>query len=196
MRQTTIQRRTSETDITLTLHLDGTGEGTIATGSGFLDHMLVLFQRHSGFDLSVTCHGDTEVDDHHSVEDIGICLGQALHASLGDKKGITRYGSMLLPMDEALVQCAIDLSGRSYLNFDVDFGGREKVGSFDVELVEEFFLAFTRSAQATVHITKQYGKNTHHIIEAIFKAFARTLAETVRIDERNKDRIPSTKGLL
>ena len=195
MRKSEIARTTAETDIFLSLDLDGTGNGTIDTGCGFLDHMLTLFARHGRFDLTVKCKGDTYVDDHHTVEDIGICLGQALKKALGDKRGICRYGSMLLPMDESLVLAALDLSGRAHLEYALEIP-TEKVGSFDTELVEEFLLALTRSAEFTLHVRQLAGKNSHHIIEAAFKALGRALASAVKIDEAHRDEIPSTKGLL
>ncbi|MBQ7786288.1 MAG: imidazoleglycerol-phosphate dehydratase HisB [Clostridia bacterium] len=195
MRTAQINRKTSETDITLSLCLDGTGKGTIKTGVGFLDHMLVLFARHGRFDLDVACKGDTWVDDHHSAEDVGIALGAAFCQALGDKRGIKRYGSMLLPMDEALVLCAADLSGRSCLRLTADIPS-QKIGTFDTELVEEFFLAFTRSCGATLHIRQMDGTNSHHIVEAMFKAFGRALREAVSYDEAARDEIPSTKGVL
>lgn len=195
MRKSDISRKTAETDIKLTLALDGEGASEINTGCGFLDHMLTLFASHGRFDLSVACAGDTQVDYHHSVEDIGICLGKAFAQSLGDCKGIKRYGNMILPMDEALVLCALDVSGRSYLNYDLDIKA-EKIGDFDTELVEEFFLAFTRNSNVTLHLKKLDGTNAHHIAEAAFKAFARALRQAVEIDERAKNEIPSTKGVL
>ncbi len=195
MRQANIARKTAETDILLSLDLDGKGEYDINTGCGFLDHMLCLFSKHSGFDLKVTCKGDTYVDDHHTVEDVGICLGMALKEALGDKKGICRYGFMILPMDEALILSAVDISGRAYLRYDLS-PTCEKVGSFDTELIEEFFLAFTRCAEITLHIKKIDGKNTHHIIEGGFKSVARSLKEAAAIDEKHKDDLPSTKGKL
>ena len=195
MRQAAIQRTTAETDISLSLNLDGTGKCEIATGVGFLDHMLTLFARHGRFDLTVTCKGDTQVDDHHSVEDIGIVLGEAFREALGDKRGIKRYGSMLLPMDEALILCAADLSGRACLCDTVTLPA-QKVGTFDTELVQEFLLGFVRKAEITLHLQKLAGENTHHIIEAMFKAMGRALAAAVKIDERYADEIPSTKGLL
>ena len=181
MRRSTIQRTTAETDIRLTLCLDGTGKSEIATGVGFLDHMLTLFARHGRFDLTVACKGDTYVDDHHSVEDIGIALGQAFSEALGDKRGICRYGSMLLPMDEALVLCAVDLSGRACLRNAVTLP-TQKVGSFDTELVQEFMLGFTRKAELSLHFQMLAGENTHHIIEAMFKAMGRALGAAVRIE--------------
>jgi imidazoleglycerol-phosphate dehydratase len=195
MRCVTITRTTAETDITLTLNLDGKGESTIQSGCGFLDHMLTLFAKHGGFDLKLTCDGDTYVDDHHTVEDIGIVLGQAFAQALGDKRGITRYGSMTLPMDESLILAAVDLSGRSYLGFALDIP-TARVGSFDTELVEEFWLAFTRNAQCTLHLRKLAGINSHHIIEGAFKAAARALRQAVAIDPTRADDLPSTKGVL
>ena len=195
MRTAEIKRKTSETDIVLTLDLDGAGKGEIRTGVGFLDHMLTLFARHGRVDLSVTCVGDTFVDDHHSVEDIGIALGSAIASALGSKRGIRRYGSMLLPMDEALVLCALDLSGRSCLRYQAQIPA-QKIGTFDTELVEEFFLALTRSAGMTLHLRQMDGTNSHQIVEAMFKAFGRALREAVSIDEAGRDEIPSTKGVL
>ncbi len=195
MRTAELTRTTAETDVRLTLALDGTGKSTIDTGCGFLDHMLTLFARHGRFDLTLSCVGDTGVDDHHSVEDIGICLGRALNEALGDKRGICRYGDTTLPMDEALVLTAVDISGRSFLCFDLDVPA-QKVGAFDTELVEEFFTAFCANAGITLHIRKLAGKNSHHIIEGCFKAFARALREAVSLDEQNADRVPSTKGVL
>ena len=195
MRQATITRKTGETDISLSLSLDGIGAYEVDTGCGFLDHMLKLFSRHGRFDLAVKCVGDTDVDDHHTVEDIGIALGQAIGDALGDKRGVTRYGSILLPMDEALCLCAIDLSGRGYLAFDAKMPA-EKVGSFDTELVREFFAALAREANITLHIRQMAGENTHHIIESMFKGFARALRQAVAVDADAADEIPSTKGLL
>ena len=195
MRAAEIKRKTSETDIELKLNLDGTGAGKIQTGVGFLDHMLTLFARHGRFDLDVICRGDTMVDDHHSAEDIGIVLGAALAQALSDKRGIRRYGSMLLPMDEALVLCALDLSGRSCLRYTAQIPS-QKIGTFDTELVEEFFLAVTRAAGMTLHIRQMDGTNSHHIVEAMFKAFGRALREAVSYDESARDEIPSTKGVL
>ncbi|MBE6932214.1 MAG: imidazoleglycerol-phosphate dehydratase HisB [Ruminococcaceae bacterium] len=195
MRSSTIIRTTAETDIKLALCLDGTGKSEVATGVGFLDHMLTLFAKHGRFDLSVTCKGDTYVDDHHSVEDIGIALGQAFAEALGDKRGICRYGSMLLPMDEALILCAVDLSGRACLVNTVTLPC-QKVGSFDTELVQEFMLGFTRKAELSLHFQMLAGENTHHIIEAMFKAMGRALGAAVRIEEAYRDEIPSTKGVL
>ena len=193
MRTAQITRRTAETDIMLTLNLDGTGKSTIKTGVGFLDHMLTLFAAHGKFDLEVTCQGDTWVDDHHSAEDIGICLGKAFSEALGDKRGITRYGSYLLPMDEALIQTAVDISGRSYLGYGLEIP-TEKIGTFDTELVEEFWLAFVRQCPMSLHIRQLAGKNAHHIVEGCFKSVARSLRLAVKTD--GTDEIPSTKGVL
>ena len=195
MRTASIKRDTKETQIELALDLDGTGTGSIATGCGFLDHMLTLFARHGDFDLSVTCQGDTQVDYHHTVEDIGICLGKAFTEALGDKRGITRYGQFLLPMDETLVLCAVDLSGRDYLGWAVDLPAA-KVGEFDTELTKEFWLAFVRCCPASIHIRELAGENTHHILEAVFKGMGRTLKEAVALDQKHLDEIPSTKGTL
>lgn len=195
MRTAKIERNTAETKIYLELNLDGTGKSEIATGCGFLDHMLTLFSRHGIFDLTVRCQGDTYVDDHHTVEDIGIALGKALEIALGEKRGITRYGSFLLPMDEALILCALDISGRGYLGFGLEIP-TAKVGSFDTELVEEFFLGFIRNANITLHFKQLDGKNSHHIIEGAFKAFGRALAQACAIDEKHAGEIPSTKGVL
>ena len=195
MRTSTINRKTAETDISLTLNLDGSGVSAIDSGCGFLDHMLTLFTRHGGFDLTLTCKGDTYVDDHHTVEDIGICLGKALTEALGDKRGITRYGQFLLPMDETLVLCACDLSGRDYLGWGVELPSMT-VGNFDTELAEEFWLAFVRNCPASIHIRQMAGKNTHHILEAIFKGMGRTLKMAVAMDEKHLNEIPSTKGTL
>lgn len=195
MRNAEIARKTGETDITVRLELDGSGRSEISTGVGFMDHMLTLFARHGRFDLTVKCAGDTYVDDHHSVEDIGIALGQAFAEALGEKRGIVRYGSMTLPMDEALILTAADLSGRDYLGYGLEIP-TEKVGTFDTELVEEFFLGFVRNAKCTLHIRQLAGTNSHHIIEGTFKSVARTLKEAVRIDPDSADEIPSTKGVL
>lgn len=195
MRNAVIERKTAETDISLKLNLDGKGEYKIDTGCGFLDHMLCLFSKHSGFDLEVKCVGDTEVDYHHTVEDIAICLGQAFKNALGDMKGILRYGSTILPMDESLILTAVDVSGRSYLNYKLDITSY-RVGDFDTELVLEFFEAFVRHANLTLHIKQVDGINSHHIIEGTFKSFARTLKTAVKIDSENPDSIPSTKGVL
>lgn len=195
MRKTEIKRKTAETDITLSLELDGSGAYDIDTGCGFLNHMLELFARHGRFDLTVRCKGDTEVDDHHTVEDVGICLGQAFRQALGDKKGINRYGYFILPMDEALILTAVDFSGRSQVEYGLDLPA-EKVGSFDTELVLEFMLAFARESAINLHIKQLSGRNTHHIIEGTFKSLARSIAMAVAIDEAHKDEIPSTKGML
>ena len=195
MRTQSVTRQTAETDIRLTLALDGKGTYQVDTGCGFLDHMLELFARHGCFDLTVSCKGDTQVDDHHTVEDVGIALGQALRAALGDKRGVARYGQWLLPMDEALALIAVDLSGRGMLCFDAPIP-TEKVGAFDTQLVKEFFAAVAREAELTLHIRLLAGENTHHIIEAIFKGFGRTLHQATAIDPRHVNEIPSTKGTL
>ncbi|MBQ8503925.1 MAG: imidazoleglycerol-phosphate dehydratase HisB [Clostridia bacterium] len=195
MRTAEILRKTAETDISLKLNIDGKGESTVNTGCGFLDHMLTLFAKHGRFDLDITCKGDTQVDFHHTAEDIGIVLGQAFKEALGDKKGITRYGSMILPMDEALILSAVDISGRSCLGYDLAIP-TEKVGVFDTELVEEFFLGFVRNAQVTLHIRQMSGTNSHHIIEGAFKSVARSMKEAVKIDADFSDEIMSTKGVL
>lgn len=195
MRTAEIRRDTKETKITLTLNLDGVGKAEIDTGCGFLNHMLTLFAGHGDFDLTVKCAGDTDVDDHHSVEDIGIALGQGFTAALGDKRGITRYGQFLLPMDETLVLCAVDLSGRDYLGWEVALPA-QKVGSFDTELAKEFWLAFVRNCPAALHIRELAGENTHHILEAVFKGMGHTLHMAAAIDPKHADKIPSTKGTL
>lgn len=195
MRNSEIKRTTAETDILLSLELEGKGISDINTGCGFLDHMLTLFASHGGFNVKISCKGDTNVDYHHSAEDIGICLGEAFAKAIGDCKGIKRYGNMLLPMDEALVLCALDISGRDHLEYGLSIPS-EKVGDFDTELVEEFFSAFVRKAGITLHFVQLNGRNSHHIIEAAFKAFARALAAAVEIDEKKADTIPSTKGIL
>ena len=195
MRTAVINRNTAETRITLKLELDGTGKSEISTGCGFLDHMLVLFAKHGRFDLFVSCQGDTWVDDHHTVEDVGIALGEAFLAALGDKRGITRYGSQILPMDEALILTAVDLSGRSFLGCDLQIP-TQKVGTFDTELVEEFWLGFVRNALCTLHIRQLAGTNSHHIIEGIFKSAGRSLRAAVAIEGAFADEIPSTKGVL
>ena len=195
MRTATINRKTNETEISLFLNLDGKGNCEINSGCGFLDHMLTLFARHARFDLNITCKGDTFVDDHHTVEDIGICLGLAVSEALGDKKGIVRYGDITLPMDEALILAATDISGRSLLCYNLN-PGKEKVGTFDTELVEEFFYGFTRNANLTLHINQLSGSNAHHIIEGAFKAVARALKAAVKIDEDFADEVMSTKGVL
>lgn len=212
MRTSSINRKTAETDISLTLNLDGEGKSQINSGNGFMDHMLTLFAKHGRFDLNVLCNGDTNVDFHHSAEDIGICLGLAFKEALGDMKGITRYGDIILPMDETLILCttdllngdlkdenvilcATDISGRSYLGLDLPLPST-RVGDFDTELVEEFLIAFTNNAKITLHVKELAGKNTHHIIEGTFKALGRTLSKAVAINEKFKNDIPSTKGVL
>ncbi len=195
MRNSDIKRKTNETDITLSLNIDGKGKSNINSGCGFLDHMLTLFARHARFDLDVTCQGDTNVDYHHTVEDIGICLGQALSACLGDKKGIERYASTILPMDEALILSSVDLSGRSYLNYGLSIP-TQKVGDFDTELTWEFWEAFCREADITLHINQLAGSNSHHIIEGTFKSVARSIKAATRVDEKFADEIPSTKGVI
>ena len=195
MRTAEITRRTAETDIRLSLNIDGTGRSDIDTGCGFLNHMLTLFARHGRFDLTIMCDGDTEVDDHHTVEDIGICLGMAFAEALGDMRGINRYGSLILPMDEALILTAVDISGRDYLGFDVDFP-TEKIGAFDTQLVQEFWLGFVRKAGVTLHIRKLAGLNSHHIAEGAFKSAARSLRAACAIDPSLNGEIPSTKGVL
>ena len=195
MRQSEISRKTGETDVKIRLDLDGTGEYAIDTGVGFLNHMMELFARHGRFNLQVTCKGDTWVDDHHSTEDIGIALGQAFDQALGDRKGITRYGSMLLPMDESLIESAVDISGRGMLAYGLDIP-TEKVGTFDTELVEDFFQAFAQNARCTLHIRQLAGRNSHHIIEGAFKSVARSLRTAVKIDPDTAGEIPSTKGVL
>lgn len=195
MRKAEIIRKTAETDIKLNLEIDGKGNSTVDTGCGFLDHMLTLFTKHGRFDLTVTCKGDVNVDDHHSVEDIGIALGKAFAEALGDKKGITRYGDIILPMDEALILCAVDISGRDYLGFEADFPS-EKIGTFDTELVKEFWLGFVRNAGVTLHIRQLAGENSHHIAEGMFKAAGRCLRKAVAVDAEFSDEIPSTKGVL
>ena len=195
MRQSEITRETRETAIKLFLDLDGTGQHKISTGVGFLDHMLELFSSHGRFDLNIKCKGDIHVDFHHSVEDIGIALGQAFSQALGDKKGITRYGYFILPMDEALILTAIDFSGRAYLGWDMNINA-SKVGDFDTELAQEFWLGFVRNSQSTIHFRQLAGSNAHHIIECAFKSIARSIAQAVRINPDYKDEIPSTKGVL
>ncbi len=195
MRKSVITRKTNETDISLSLCLDGTGKSEINTGIGFLDHMLDLFAKHGRMDLSVTCTGDTFVDFHHSAEDIGIVLGQAFKEAVGDKKGIKRYGNMILPMDETLILASLDISGRAFLKYGLEIP-TEKVGEMDTELIEEFFISFVRNADITLHIKQLDGTNSHHIIEGAFKAVARAIREAVSIDENAKDEIPSSKGLL
>ena len=195
MRTAPIQRDTLETQIALTIDLDGRGESSVSTGCGFLDHMLTLFARHGRFDLTVSCHGDHQVDDHHTVEDVGICLGTAFREALGDRKGICRYGSTTLPMDETLILSAVDISGRSMLRYTASIP-TEKVGTFDTELAEEFWTAFARCAGITLHIRQLDGTNSHHIIEGMFKSVARSLRAAVAIDQDFRDEIPSTKGVL
>jgi len=195
MRTAEINRKTAETEIAVKLNLDGRGSADISTGVGFLDHMLELFARHGRFDLDVKCTGDTHVDDHHTTEDVGIALGTAFAQALGDKKGICRYGSAIIPMDESLILTAVDYSGRSYLGFALDIP-TAKVGTFDTELVEEFWLGFTRNAACTLHIRQMAGANSHHIIEGAFKSAARSMRAAVKIDEAFAEEIPSTKGVL
>lgn len=195
MRTSEVKRKTAETDIALTLNLDGSGASKIDSGCGFLDHMLTLFAKHGGFDLELTCKGDTYVDMHHTCEDIGISLGKAFYEALGDKRGITRYGDMILPMDEALILAAIDISGRGGYYADMEIPA-EKVGDFDTELVLEYFTAFAQNAGITLHVRKLAGKNSHHIIEGAFKAVARALRTAVSIDAKNASSVPSTKGCL
>ncbi len=195
MRTAVINRKTAETDISLTLNIDGKGESRIDTGCGFLDHMLTLFAKHGRFDLDVTCKGDVNVDYHHTVEDIGISLGLAFKEALGDKKGICRYGNMILPMDEALILSAVDLSGRGFLGYDMDIP-TQKVGDFDTELVEEFFIGFFRNAECTLHIKQIKGYNSHHIIEGVFKSVAHSMKDAVKTDADYSDDVLSTKGVL
>ena len=195
MRTAKIDRKTNETDIKLSLNIDGTGKSDIKSGCGFLDHMLTLFASHGKFDLEIKCDGDTYVDDHHTTEDIGIVLGQAFSQALGDKKGIVRYGDTVLPMDEALILTAVDFSGRSCLGYSLDIP-TQKVGTFDTELVKEFFLAFIRNANLTLHIKQLDGENSHHIIEGAFKSAARSIRSAVKIDSDFADEIPSSKGVL
>lgn len=195
MRTSAIERNTAETKIKLSLNLDGTGESTINSGCGFLDHMLTLFAKHGRFDLTVECLGDTQVDYHHTVEDIGIVLGSAFNEALGDKKGIERYGDIVLPMDEALILTAVDLSGRAHLGYGLDIP-TEKVGDFDTELVKEFWLGFIRTAECTLHIKQLAGGNSHHVIEGAFKSAARSISKAVKINPDYANEIPSTKGVL
>ena len=195
MRSSEIKRKTKETDIYLSLVIDGSGKSEIDTGVGFFDHMLTLFASHGMFDLVVKCNGDLEVDAHHTVEDVGICLGKAFSEALRDMKGIKRYADKIIPMDESLVLCALDISGRPHLSLDLEVPAK-RVGNFDTELVSEFFLAFVRNAKMTLHIKKFAGRNTHHIIEGCFKAFGRALDEAVMIDSRREGVLPSTKGVL
>ena len=195
MRQARMERNTKETQISLTLNLDGSGRADVDTGVGFLNHMLELLAFHGQFDLTVKCQGDTQVDDHHSVEDIGIAFGQAFAEALGDKKGIVRYGNFLLPMDEALMLCAVDLCGRDSLGYQVNIP-TQKVGAFDTELVQEFMLGFTRNAKASLHFVQMAGTNSHHIIEAMFKGLGRALRQAVAVDPKQADKTPSSKGVL
>ena len=195
MRQGSVNRKTAETDIRLSLIIDGAGASSIDSGCGFLDHMLTLFAKHAGYDLQVVCKGDTQVDYHHTTEDIGIALGQAFYQAVGDKRGVTRYGDILLPMDETLIMAAVDLSGRDYAGISLDIP-TAKVGDFDCELCEEFWLAFVREAKITLHVKQLAGRNAHHIIEGTFKAVARALGKATAIDESKKDQVPSTKGVL
>lgn len=195
MRKAEISRKTNETDITLSLCLDGKGESVCNTGCGFLDHMLTLFAKHASFDLTVTCIGDIEVDYHHTTEDIGICLGKAFLDALGDKKGITRYGDIILPMDESLILSAVDISGRGNCFYEMDIP-TEKVGDFDTELCKEFWDAFARQAEITLHVVMLAGENSHHIIEGSFKSVARSLRKAVKIDADNANQVPSTKGII
>lgn len=195
MRKAVIVRKTAETDINLSIDIDGNGTGTISTGCGFMDHMLELFAHHSGFDIDIKCNGDTHVDYHHTVEDVGICLGEAFAKAIGDKRGINRYGDVTLPMDEALVLSSVDISGRSFLMFGVEIP-TEKIGDFDSELVKEFWLAFVRTSGVTLHIKEFYGENSHHIAECVFKSVAHALSKAVEINEKRKNEIPSTKGVL
>ncbi|MDD6734742.1 MAG: imidazoleglycerol-phosphate dehydratase HisB [Clostridiales bacterium] len=195
MRTAEINRETAETKISISLNIDGSGKSNIESGCGFLDHMLTLFARHGRFDIELHCSGDTQVDYHHTVEDIGICLGQAFATALGEKKGINRYADSILPMDEALILTAVDISGRDCLVYSLDIPS-QKVGYFDTELTEEFFLAFVRNAGCTLHIRQLSGKNSHHIIEGTFKSAARSLRDAVKIDPLFADEIPSTKGVL
>ncbi|WP_027868464.1 imidazoleglycerol-phosphate dehydratase HisB [Eubacterium sp. AB3007] len=195
MRRGKIERATAETQIKLMLELDGEGKYDVDTGCGFLNHMLELFTRHGRFDLAIRCQGDTHVDYHHTVEDVGIALGRAFTQAMGDKRGIRRYGDIVLPMDETLMICAVDISGRDYLGFDVQIP-TEKVGDLDTELVKEFFLGFVRNAGVTLHFKQLAGENTHHIIEGMFKAFGRAMGQAVAIDEQFKNQIPSTKGVI
>ena len=195
-RTTSIKRYTTETKIDLFLDIDGEGRYDVDTGCGFLNHMLELFARHGNFNLNVKCQGDIDVDYHHTTEDTGIALGEAFAKALGDKRGILRYGDIILPMDETLIMVAVDLGGRAYLDFSEVFIPAQKVGDFDTELVKEFMLAFTRTLGANIHIRQLAGENSHHIIKGIFKALSRALAKASTIDERNSGKIPSTKGVI
>jgi imidazoleglycerol-phosphate dehydratase len=194
MRKAEIKRKTNETDINIQLNIDGSGKSNINTGIGFFDHMLVLFAKHSLMDIDISCNGDLFIDCHHTVEDVGIVLGQAVNKALGEKAGITRYGTCFLPMDEALAMVSLDISGRSYLVFDAEFSS-PKLGDFDTEMVEDFFQAFAGSCGVTLHVKVMYGRNTHHIIESIFKAFAKAMDKATSIDSRITG-VPSTKGVL
>ncbi|CAM3089445.1 imidazoleglycerol-phosphate dehydratase HisB [Lactococcus hircilactis] len=196
MRKATLTRDTKETQISLELNLDGSGKATIDTGIGFLDHMLTLLAFHGDFDLTVKCQGDLEVDCHHSTEDIAIALGKCFDQALGERRGIKRYGSFTIPMDEALVTCDLDISGRPYLVFNVDLSGNQKLGNYDTEMTEEFFRALAFNAGVTLHLNEKYGKNTHHIIEACFKSTARALKHAVSTDKNKSDAIPSSKGII
>lgn len=195
MRKSEIKRQTNETNIEMSLNLDGQGEAHIETGIGFMDHMLELLAFHGGFDLSVQCQGDLKVDSHHTVEDLGIVFGECLKEALGDKKGIYRYGQMAIPMDEALVTTTLDLSGRPYLVYQAQLHC-ERLGNYETEMTKEFFKAVSDHALMTLHIIENYGENTHHIIEAMFKSFARALKQAVMIDENHQDQIVSSKGVL
>ena len=195
MRASEIKRKTQETDVILSLSLDGEGKSEIKTGAGFLDHMLTLFAKHAHYDLTVVCNGDTDVDFHHTVEDVAICLGKAFYEALGDKKGIKRYADIVLPMDEALILCAVDISGRDYLGYALDIPSY-RVGDFDTELCEEFMKAFVREAKITLHVRQLAGTNSHHIIEGAFKALGRVLSMATEIDQRYANEIPSTKGVI
>ena len=195
MRKAEIERNTRETQIVLKLNLDGTGESSVRTGCGFLDHMLELFAKHGNFDLAVTCQGDTNVDFHHTVEDVGICLGKAFLQALGDKRGLVRYGCFALPMDETLILTAVDFGGRSFLNYGLQVRC-PRLGDFDTELVEEFLLGFTREAKCNLHVKQLDGKNLHHIFEGTFKSMARAMRQAVRIEAGAEDRLPTTKGVL
>lgn len=195
MRNAEINRKTNETDIALKLEIDGQGKSSVDTGVGFFDHMMCLFASHGKFNVNLKCRGDTWVDAHHSCEDIGIALGDAFSKALGEKRGIKRYADIILPMDEALVMCAVDISGRAHLSYDVPTP-TEKIGTFDCELSREFFEAFVRSSGITLHIKKLDGANSHHIIEGVFKAFARVMRSACSVDERYENEIPSTKGVL
>lgn len=191
-----VNRKTAETDIALTLALDGAGRYDISTGCGFFDHMLEQFARHGGFDISLRCNGDMHVDAHHTVEDCGIALGSAFLQALGDKRGICRYGWAVLPMDEALILCAADISGRTAVNFDITFPGEYRLGDMDAELVKEFFLAFARACPMALHFKKLYGENNHHVAEGAFKVFAKVMAQAVKLDPGRAGQLPTTKGVL